>query len=423
MSETLPIDASREQLVSQRTAELKRMRFFAVALLVLMTGVFGVTSALAAWSPFLVYPRAFAEAAMVGACADWFAVVALFRHPLGLPIPHTAIVPRHKKRIGDALGRFISVNFLAPEEVAAKLEKIDAAGWISGWLKDPENTRLAAQRLHALLPPLLDFVRQEQIRNFSRGVILSGIDSIAAAPLAARVLSVAVSQGHHDTVFDQAIETARTFLREHRESIRQRLAKRSISWLPNWVDGKLADACVAGLLDTLAAARASDAPLRLQYQAALNRLVKRLANDPELFDQGERLKAEVLDNSVIDGYLNWLSSEIEEKNRAESVAPGGIVSSGLEHALRSLGNWLEGDDHIRATINDWAQQLVLSTIVPNRAEIGTFVAEIVAGWDTKTLVDRLELQVGKDLQYIRINGTLVGGLVGLIIFVVTRAFG
>jgi uncharacterized membrane-anchored protein YjiN (DUF445 family) len=133
MSETLPIDASREQLFSQRTAELKRMRFFAVALLVLMTGVFGVTSALAAWWPFLVYPRAFAEAAMVGACADWFAVVALFRHPLGLPIPHTAIVPRHKKRIGDALGRFISVNFLAPEEVAAKLQKIDAAGWISSW--------------------------------------------------------------------------------------------------------------------------------------------------------------------------------------------------------------------------------------------------------------------------------------------------
>ena len=129
MSETLPIDASRDQLVSQRTAELKRMRLLAAGLLVLMTGVFAVTTALAAWRPFLVYPRAFAEAAMVGACADWFAVVALFRHPFGIPIPHTAIVPRHKKRIGDALGRFISVNFLAPDAVAAKLEKIDASGW------------------------------------------------------------------------------------------------------------------------------------------------------------------------------------------------------------------------------------------------------------------------------------------------------
>jgi uncharacterized membrane-anchored protein YjiN (DUF445 family) len=423
MSETLPIDASRDQLVSQRTAELKRMRLLASGLLVLMTGVFAVTTALAAWWPFLVYPRAFAEAAMVGACADWFAVVALFRHPFGIPIPHTAIVPRHKKQIGDALGRFISVNFLAPDAVAAKLEKIDASGWISSWLNDTDNTRLAAQRLHALLPPLLDFVREEQIRAFSRGVIRNGIDSIAAAPLAARVLSVLVAHGHHDTVFDQAIETARTFLREHRESIRQRVAKRSISWLPNWVDGKLADAFVAGLLDTLAAARASDDPLRLQYRAAVNRLVIRLANEPEMFDQGERLKAEVLDNSVVDRYLDWLSSEIEEKIKAESVAPDGILSSGLEHAVLTLGNWLDTDSHIRAMINRWARQLVLSTVVPNRAEIGMFVAEVVARWDTKTLVDKLELQVGKDLQYIRINGTLVGGLVGLTIFMVTRAFG
>jgi len=422
MSGTLPTDSSREQLVSQRGADLKRMHLLATGLLVLMTGVFAVTTALAARWPYLVYPRAFAEAAMVGACADWFAVVALFRHPFGIPVPHTAIVPRHKKRIGDALGQFISVNFLAPDEVAAKLEKIDATSWISSWLKEPENTRMAARRLQGLLPPLLEFVREEQIQTFSRGVIRNGIDSIAAAPLAARVLSVSIKHGYHDTVFDEAIETARMFLRDHRERIRQTVAKRSLSWLPNWVDGKLADAFVAGLLDSLAAARASDDPLRLQYQAALNRLVVRLAEDPELFDQGERLKADVLDNSVVDGYLDWLSSEIEEKIRAESVAADGIFSSGLEHALLTLGNWLDTDNHIRAMINLWARQLVLGAVVPNRAEIGMFVADVVARWDTKTLVDRLELQVGRDLQYIRINGTLVGGLVGLSIFMVTRAF-
>jgi uncharacterized membrane-anchored protein YjiN (DUF445 family) len=423
MSEMLNIESSGEQLASERAAELNRMRLLALGLLLLMTVVFAVTSALTAWWPFLVYPRAFAEAAMVGACADWFAVVALFRHPLGIPIPHTAIVPRHKKRIGEALGQFISVNFLAPDEVAAKLERIDAAGWISSWLKEPENTRLAARRLHGALPPLLEFLREEQIRTFSRDVIRNGIDSIAAAPLAARVLSVFMAHGHHDTVFDQAIETARRFLSDNRESFRRRVAKNGIYWLPDWVDAKLADAFLSALLDTLAAACASDSPLRLQYRASLNRLVIRLAKDPEMFDQGERLKADVLDNSVVDSYLNWLSSEIEEKIRAESVGSGGLFSSGLEHALLTLGNWLDSDEHIHAMINHWARQLVLSTVVPNRAEIGTFVAEVVARWDTKTLVGKLELQVGKDLQYIRINGTLVGGLVGLTIFVVTRAFG
>jgi uncharacterized membrane-anchored protein YjiN (DUF445 family) len=307
--------------------------------------------------------------------------------------------------------------------VAAKLERIDAADWISRWLKEPENVKLAARRLHGALPPLLEFLREEQIRTFSRGVIRNGIDSIAAAPLAARVLSVLAAHGHHDAVFDFAIETAQKFLSDNRETFRQRVAKNSIYWLPNWVDAKLADAFLAALLDTLDGACAADSPVRLQYRAALNRLVTRLAKDPEMFDQAERLKADVLDNSVVDSYLDWLSTEIEERIKAEAAAPDGLFSSGLEHSLLTLGRWLESDEHIHAMINRWARQLVLSTVVPNRGEIGTFVAEVVAKWDTMTLVEKLELQVGRDLQYIRINGTLVGGLVGLTIFAVTQAFG
>jgi uncharacterized membrane-anchored protein YjiN (DUF445 family) len=423
MSDMRFSDTSREQLATTRARELSRMRLVALGLLFLMALIFVVTSMLTAWLPFLIYPRAFAEAAMVGACADWFAVVALFRHPLGIPIPHTAIVPRHKKQIGDALGKFISLNFLAPDEVATKLEKIDAAGWISRWLKESENIKLAAQRLRGTLPPLLEFLREDQIRSFSRDVIRKGIDSIAAAPLAARVLSVLVEHGHHDTVFDAAIEAAQSFLSDNREAFRQRVAKSSIYWLPNWVDAKLADAFLAALLDTLSAARVSDGPLRLQYHTSLNRLVSRLAKDPELFDQGEQLKADVLDNSVVESYLNWLSGEVENRIKSEAASPDGLFSSGLEHALLTLGQWLESDAHIHAMINRWARQLVLNTIVPNRTEIGSFVAEVVGKWDTKTLVEKLELQVGRDLQYIRINGTLVGGLVGLTIFVMTQALG
>jgi uncharacterized membrane-anchored protein YjiN (DUF445 family) len=416
-------DARGEQSAAARARELSRMQFLALGLLLLMALVFAVTSALTTTLPFLVYPCAFAEAAMVGACADWFAVVALFRHPFGIPIPHTAIVPRPKKQIGDALGKFISLNFLAPDEVATKLEKIDVAGWISHWMNEGENIKLAAQRLRGTLPPFLEFLREEQIRSFSRDVIRRGIDSIAAAPLAARALSVLVKHGHHDTVFDVAIEAAQSFLSDNRETFRQRVAKSSIYWLPNWVDAKLADAFLAALLDTLSAARVSGSPLRLQYNASLNRLVSRLAKDPEMFDQGEQLKADVLDNSVVESYLNWLSLEIEEKIKDEAASPDGLFSSGLEHALLTLGQWLESDAHIHAMINRWARQLVLNTIVPNRAEIGSFVAEVVAKWDSKTLVEKLELQVGRDLQYIRINGTLVGGLVGLTIFVVNRVFG
>jgi len=417
------IDSSSGQPATRRARDLNRMRLAALGLLIVMSVVFAVTSALAAWVPFLAYPRAFAEAAMVGAFADWFAVVALFRHPLGIPVPHTAIVPRHKQQIGEALGQFISTNFLAPEEVSAKLEKIDSAGWLSQWLKVPDNVMLVARRLHGVLPPLLEFLREEQLRHFSRGVIRNGIDSIAAAPLAARALSVLVDHGHHDALFDVAIDSAKRFLIDNREAFRRKVAKSSIPWLPIWVDAKLADAFLAALVETLDTAHASNSQLRLQYQAFVDRVITRLAKDPVIFDRAERIKADVLDNSVIDSYLFWLSGEVEEKIKNEAAAADGLISSGLEHALLTFGEWLESDEHIRDMINRWARQLVLTAIVPNRAEIGTFVAEVVAKWDTRTLVEKLELQVGRDLQFIRINGTIVGGLVGLTIFTLTKAFG
>ncbi len=423
MNESPPIDSIWEQHASQRAAELARMRLVAGGLLLAMAVVFAAASALAPRWPLLAYLRAFAEAAMVGACADWFAVVALFRRPFGLPIPHTAIVPRHKDRIGEAFGRFISVNFLAPAEVNARLERIDAAAWAARWLKDPENAKQAAQHSQGLLPPILDLLRDERVRAFGRDVIRSGVDSIAAAPFAARVLSVMTAQGYHEALFDQALEKARAFLRDHREGIRQKVAKSSLSWLPDWVDGRLTDAFLEELLDALAAAHAADHPIRVEYRAAVKKLINRLANDPQLFDQGERIKADVLDNSVVDGYLNWLGEEVEGKIRAEQASSDGILSAAVTHGLVAFGDWLDRDDHLRAMINLWGRQLVVNTVAPNRAEIGAFVADVVSRWDADTLVEKLELQVGKDLQYIRVNGTLVGGLVGLAIFTATRVFG
>lgn len=423
MNGSPPMDSAWDQLADQRAAELNRMRLVAGGLLLAMTALFVATSALTGRWPFLAYPRAFAEAAMIGACADWFAVVALFRHPLGIPIPHTAIVPRHKDRIGEAIGRFISVNFLAPTEVNRRLEEIDAAAWIAAWLKDPQNVKAAARRSHGLLPPVLELLREERVRAFSRDVIRNGVDSIAAAPFAARVLSVMSAQGYHEALFDQAVEKAKTFLRSNRELIRQKVTKNSLSWLPEWVDAKLADAFLSALLDALAAAHAADNPMRVEYRAAVKRLIGQLANDPEMFERGEKIKADVLDNSAVEGYLNWLGGEIEEKIKLEQASPNGVLSAGIEHALLALGHWLEADDHLRRLINLWVRELAMSAVAPNRAEIGAFVAEVVARWNAKTFVDKLELQVGKDLQFIRINGTLVGGLVGLAIFTLTKALG
>jgi uncharacterized membrane-anchored protein YjiN (DUF445 family) len=412
-----------EQTNIERRAALRRMRLVATGLLGLMFAVFIVAWKLEGAFPWLGYVRAFSEAGMVGACADWFAVVALFRHPLGLPIPHTAIVPQNKQRIGDTLGGFVVRNFFNPDEVEARLERIDTAGWVAGWLHDPQNVHRVSVWSRDLLPPAIELIGTAELRCASKQLIKNGIDSIAAAPLSARVLAVIIAQDQHVAAFDWGLESAIAFIGENREMLRQRTGEKASSWLPRWVDAKLADLFIDGLLETLVAARAAAHPWRDQYAAFLERLVTRLAEDAELYDRFEHVKSGVLDTKLVDDYLAWLASETETRLKFDWDTDDGVLAKWLEHGLTALGRWLDSSEGARQAINASARRLVMSTIVPHRDEIGNYVADVVARWDSQTLVNRLELTVGKDLQFIRINGTIVGGAVGLILFAITRWIG
>ncbi|MEW6343316.1 MAG: DUF445 domain-containing protein [Paraburkholderia sp.] len=423
MASDSSVDSPAQFAINERRAQLKQMRLFAGGLLLMMLVLFIAASVLRSRWPWLVYVHAFTEAAMVGACADWFAVVSLFRHPFGVPLPHTAVIAKHKVRIAENFGAFVSSNFLMPAEVAAKLESIDAAGWAARWIRESDNARQVAKRLQHLFPSLLELAGERSVREYGRGLIRNGIDSIAAAPLAARLLSVLIAHGHHETAFNIALDQAQRFIDEHKDRIRQNVANNTARWVRGWVDGRITDAFLVELQRTLDEARATaDHPWRIEYRTTLEELTVRLADDPQLLEQGERIKSEVLDNDVVEGYLEWLSGEVGEKVQAEIGTDDGMLMQCLEHGLRAVGGWLEDNPEVRATINRWAQQLVLNAIVPNRKEIGAFISEVIARWDTTTLIDKLELQVGKDLQYIRINGTLIGGLVGLGIFMVDRLF-
>jgi uncharacterized membrane-anchored protein YjiN (DUF445 family) len=423
MASLLPADAAWQQRTADRKAALRRMRVIATGLLLSMLVAFLLCWEFETVWPWLAFPRAFAEAGMVGACADWFAVVALFRHPLGLPIPHTAILPRNKQRIGDTLGTFFARNFFNSTEITARLERIDVAALLSSWLREPENARLLVQWLQRLLPSALQLIGAAQLRRVSGDLINGGIESIAAAPLAGRVLAVLVAQGHHRAAFEFGLETAIDELDKNRPVIRQKIAERSAGWLPGWVDSRLADALVDGLRDTLVAARAVDHPWREQFRAFLDRLVGRLADDPELYEQCERVKAKVLDNKLVDNYLVWFTGEAEQRLKAELERESGVFSGAVEQMVTAVGGWIAENDGARDSINRSARQLVMNTLVPHRDEIGAYVSDVVARWDSETLVQRLELQVGRDLQFIRINGTLVGGTVGLLLYTVTRLLG
>jgi uncharacterized membrane-anchored protein YjiN (DUF445 family) len=403
-----------------RLRDLRRMRFLATALLALMFAVFVATYLAKVEWAWLAYLRAFAEAGMIGACADWFAVVALFRHPLGLPIPHTAIVPHNKQRIGGAIGRFIANNFLSPKVLSAKIREIDGVGAVAGWLSDPATASRVAHRVANSLPEILRALPRDDLNAFLTRAVRQGIEAVPAAPLASKILSVLWAQGEAQPLIERAIAVAATALTDNRTRIKATVTQKSSRFIPRWVDAIVADKIVSGLTQLLEEMRDPAHPWRVELAVAIEKLIEDLAVDPQMYAHGERLKAGVLGNPVVLEHVNRLWTEIETGLDRNSASRMDQISDGLEHALIALGQRMAGDQQIHATVNKWMRIAALRVIAPRRAEIGAFITQVVEKWDSETLVNRIELQVGRDLQYIRINGTLVGGLVGLIIFAVMR---
>ena len=408
---------------AERQAELRRMRTIATLLLVLMAVIFlALRRAPPDWA-WARYLSAFAEAGMVGACADWFAVVALFRRPLGLPIPHTAVVPENKRRIGAAMGRFITNNFLSPRVAIARLSSVDFVGLAARWLADERNARAVAAAAGRAIPYALDLVPKAEIDEWVAIAARRGIEAVPAAPLASRGLSILWAQGAGQTLLDQGLDFVETTLERHKATIVRHVAQKSWRWIPKWVDDMIAAKVINGLTETLREMRDPDHPWREQANGLVEDLIDNLAHDPEMRAQGETLKQEILANPVFAEQAQALREELERALRDDLPRHVEAIVGWLATSASALGRWLEQDPARRARINRRLRLLALRTILPRRAEIGTYIAAVVDNWDTPTLVNRLELQVGKDLQYIRINGTLVGGLVGLLIFTLSRAFG
>jgi uncharacterized membrane-anchored protein YjiN (DUF445 family) len=417
----VPEDTAVSEVADTRLRDLRRMRFLATALLVLMFLIFVATSYAEQQWPWLAYPRAFAEAGMIGACADWFAVVALFRHPLGLPIPHTAIVPRSKERIGIAIGRFTANNFLSPRVLAERIREVDIAGWIARWLKKPGNAHSVAQRTASVLREVLRALPREDVNAFLTRAARFGIETMPAAPLASRLLALVWAHGEMQTLIEHGISSASAALKRNRETIKQKVSQRSYRLIPKWIDGILADRIVAGLTQTLEEMREPSHPWRIELSTAVEKLIADLAENPDMLARGEELKARILENPVVARQIDAMWGEIEDK--LDSITSSNRLFEMIEQTLLTVGDRLANDERIGEGINRWLRVAVLRTVAPRRAEIAAFIRKVVENWDAETLVKRIELQVGRDLQYIRINGTLVGGLVGLIIFSVARWFG
>jgi uncharacterized membrane-anchored protein YjiN (DUF445 family) len=398
------------------------MKVVATGLLVVMAAVFFAARALETRYPGVAYIKSFAEAAMVGGLADWFAVTALFRHPLGLPIPHTAIIPRNKDRIGEALATFLKENFLIPSVVARRMQNIDVAGAAGRFLQTPgaetqSRIRVGASRLIADIFESLD---DERLGGIVKGAISSRIRAMEVSPLLGHALASAINDDRHVPMLEAAIRWMARALDANEPLIREMVHKKA-----NWVlklaglDAKLADAIIDGLRKLTVEMSTDPAhPVRVKIEEALAQLANDLQTRPQTRERVEQIKEQLLDNKSVGLWIDTLWQKGREAIIRAARNPDAVLAGKLGEILKSMGHTLESDARIRAAINQFARRAVVGMSASYGNSIVKLVSETIRSWDARTVTLRLEAAVGRDLQYIRINGTLVGGLVGLVLHVV-----
>jgi uncharacterized membrane-anchored protein YjiN (DUF445 family) len=399
------------------------MKVVATGLLVVMAGVFVAARMLEPQYPWLGYVKSFAEAAMVGGLADWFAVTALFRHPLGLPIPHTAIIPRNKDRIGEALARFLQENFLIPRVVARRMEKLDVAGATGRFLQTPagQATRIRAGASR-LIADVFESLDDERLGGIVKTAISTRLRKSEISPLLGHALASAINEDRHVPMLEATIRWSARTLQANEPLIREMVKKKA-----NWalklagLDAKLADAIINGLKKLTVEMSTDPAhPVRVKVEDALVQLANDLQTKPETRERVEAIKEQLLDNQSVNLWLDTLWQKGREAIVKAARNPDAVLAGKMGEILKSMGSTLEKDARIRIAINRFARRAVVGMAASYGSSIVKLVSETVRSWDARTVTNRLEAAVGRDLQYIRINGTLVGGLVGLILHVLDK---
>jgi uncharacterized membrane-anchored protein YjiN (DUF445 family) len=411
------------EVAAERIRALRRMKLTAGGLLLLAALVYALCrtfgNGMAVWG----YVQAAAEASMVGGLADWFAVTALFRHPLRLPIPHTAIIPRKKDQIGDALAGFVQQYFLTTEIVGERVAAAQVPQRVGEWLADPGHAHRLAEELSRGIGGLAAVLRDDELRISVAAFADRRLRELDIAALLARLIDAICDAGQHQAALTTVLRGTRKFLENNRAEFRRRLGDESPDWVPEWLDDKvfnkgfsLLQAFIGDVIDD------EDHGLRHGFDAQLRDLAHRLRTDPEQIAKAERARDQLLEDPRVLEYLNnlWDSMKRLLLHRAEDE------NSELRRSMQSLtirvGEVLRDDPSVGAKVNDALQRLVDHVVTHYATDITDIISTTVQRWDTADTSRRVELQVGRDLQFIRINGTVVGALAGLAIYGFTQLF-
>lgn len=404
--------------------QLARMKGRASGLLLLATAIWIVSSLLVSRYPWLAYVRATAEASMIGGLADWFAVTALFKHPMGIPIPHTAIVAARKDQIGRSLGNFVSRHFLSRDVLAARLASLHVAEHLARWLTVPENSRTLARHAATGLANGARMLADEDVQQLIDRVLEERIRKTEVAPLLGQMLSLLTAGDRHQELLDEAIALLARAVDQNQELIRERIEEESPWWVPGMVDDRIHRKIVTGLDHTLTAVRDDpDHPLRRRFDDALANFVRKLNESPEVRARAERIKLEILDREAVRHFSSSIWEDAKAALFRYADAPNAFAPTAIERGLVSLGEAVARDEALLARIDALVADVALHLVDRYQSEVAQLIAQTVTSWDPEVTSERVELAIGKDLQFIRINGTIVGGLAGLLIYVIARFIG
>ena len=400
-----------------RATELRRVKAIAASVLVACLAVLVFAKVMEPAHMGFGFLAAFAEAAAIGGLADWYAVVALFRRPLGLPIPHTAIIPANQKKIAEKLGEFIERNFLDAAPVEAKLRSVDFASFVADWLSDTRRSSELARFVVRLLPEAVDAAEHSGVRSFLAQQVTARLQALDLAPIAAGALQSFVREGRHRTMLDDLLAAIHKSINEPkmlaaaREKIRDEL--------PTILRFYRADAYVLKKIAASATAFFEDVrtdpshPFRGEFDRLILQLVDRLSSDPAYANRIDEFKREVLARPEVGRLVQSVWSGVRDLVAKNASGESDVLLRQLAGAFAEIGRQLAADADMRAEINHGMVAVLKSFVAEQKSGVSRFIADQVKAWDMRQLTDLIELNVGKDLQYIRFNGTLIGGLAGL----------
>jgi len=416
MSAPIPREAEKKRA-------LRRMKLVALSFLLGAAVVFLVMSLWPGTPTWTNYVKAAAEAGMVGALADWFAVTALFRHPLGIPIPHTAIIPTRKDAIGDSLGEFIGANFLSEQVVRERLRRVGIATRLGGWLSEPANAERVTAELATVVRGVVAVLRDEDVQAVMEQAVVKRVMAVPWGPPLGRLMAGVFEDGTHHKLVDLMCDRAYEYVKDNHSTVLRVVSDRAPTWSPKFVDSMVADKVYGEVLSFAWLVKTDpNHPMRLAIDKFLAEFASDMQTDPATMERAELVKQQVLEHPEVQNVIGstWTTAKRMLLDAAED--PSSELRKRVLDGLVALGRRLAEDDTLRDKVDSWVEGAAAYIVLNYRDEITTLITDTVQRWDAEETSRKIELQVGRDLQFIRINGTVVGALAGLLIYTFAQLF-